>query len=144
MSLIQKITAKGAKKTAVATSTCKNAGTFEITVNHRPLHLIGPKMMLPKVMELFSIIDKKYYEGLSFTVEVRGGGEVAQIYSIRQAIAKSFIAYYGKFVDEQLRAELKDIISKYDRYMLVTDSRRKEPKKAGGPGARARYQKSYR
>jgi len=32
----------------------------------------------------------------------------------------------------------------YDRTILVADSRRKEEKKAGGPGARARYQKSYR
>lgn len=141
---IQSITAKGGKKTAVAISTCKNSGKFDITVNKRPLHLYNPKMILSKVMELFSILDKKYYEGLSFNVEVKGGGDVTRLYAIRQALAKSLIAYYGKFVDEQLRADLKDVISKYDRYMVVTDSRRKEPKKAGGPGARARYQKSFR
>jgi Ribosomal protein S9 len=28
--------------------------------------------------------------------------------------------------------------------LLVSDSRQKEPKYFGGPGARARYQKSYR
>ena len=32
----------------------------------------------------------------------------------------------------------------YDRSLLVADPRRCEPKKYGGPGARARYQKSYR
>jgi len=32
----------------------------------------------------------------------------------------------------------------YDRSLLVADQRRREPKKYGGPGARARYQKSYR
>ena len=32
----------------------------------------------------------------------------------------------------------------YDRTLLVADPRRCEPKKFGGPGARARYQKSYR
>jgi small subunit ribosomal protein S16e len=32
----------------------------------------------------------------------------------------------------------------YDRNLLVADQRRCEPKKYGGPGARARYQKSYR
>ncbi|KAI5154678.1 hypothetical protein ENBRE01_3439, partial [Enteropsectra breve] len=31
-----------------------------------------------------------------------------------------------------------------DRYTVVTDTRRKEAKKYGGKGARARYQKSYR
>lgn len=141
---IQSITAKGGKKTAVAISTCKNSGKFEVTVNKRPLHLYSPKMILAKVMELFSIIDKKFYEGLSFDVSVRGGGDVTRLYAVRQALAKSLIAYYGKFVDEQIRADLKDVITKYDRYMVVTDSRRKEPKKVGGPGARARYQKSYR
>jgi hypothetical protein len=29
----------------------------------------------------------------------------------------------------------------YDRALLVADARRREPKKAGGPGARTRYQK---
>ena len=32
----------------------------------------------------------------------------------------------------------------YDKTLLVADNRRIEPKKYGGPGARARYQKSYR
>jgi small subunit ribosomal protein S9 len=32
----------------------------------------------------------------------------------------------------------------FDRSLLVNDSRQSEPKKWGGPGARARYQKSYR
>ena len=32
----------------------------------------------------------------------------------------------------------------YDRSLLVADPRRCEPKKYGGPGARARVQKSYR
>ncbi|OAG29505.1 small subunit ribosomal protein S16e [Nematocida displodere] len=141
---VESITAKGGKKTAVANSTCTNTGKFEVLVNKRPLQLLHPKMILAKVTELFSIIDPKFYERLSFNVEVRGGGDVTRLYAVRQALAKSLIAYYGKFVDEQVRSDLKNIISKYDRYMLVTDSRRKEPKKAGGPGARARYQKSYR
>jgi ribosomal protein S9 len=32
----------------------------------------------------------------------------------------------------------------YDRFMIVDDSRRVEPKKFKGPKARARFQKSYR
>ena len=39
---------------------------------------------------------------------------------------------------------LKDKFIHYDRTMLVGDPRRSEPKKYGGPGARARKQKSYR
>ncbi|KAJ8982942.1 hypothetical protein NQ317_005257, partial [Molorchus minor] len=41
------------------------------------------------------------------------------------------------------KKELKDILIQYDRTLLVADPRRCEPKKFGGPGARARYQKSY-
>ena len=47
-------------------------------------------------------------------------------------------------VDEASKKEIKDILLAYDRTLLVADPRRMEPKKFGGPGARARYQKSYR
>ena len=61
-----------------------------------------------------------------------------------QAIAKSVVAYYQKYVDEASKREIKDILVTYDRTLLVADPRRCEPKKFGGPGARARRQKSYR
>ena len=66
------------------------------------------------------------------------------MYAIRQAIAKSLVAYHQKFVDEASKKEIKDVLVQYDRTLLVADPRRMEPKKFGGPGARARYQKSYR
>lgn len=50
------------------------------------------------------------------------------------------IAYYQKFVDEHSKNQLKQALIAYDRTLLVADSRRCEPKKFGGPGARARYQ----
>lgn len=77
-------------------------------------------------------------------VRVSGGGHTSQIYAIRQAIAKSIIAYYQKYVDEHSKNQLKQALVQYDRTLLVADNRRCEPKKFGGPGARARYQKSYR
>merc|ERR1712136_396580 len=40
---------------------------------------------------------------------------------------------------QTLRAKLEEPV-----LLLVADPRRNEPKKFGGPGARARYQKSYR
>jgi len=77
-------------------------------------------------------------------VRVKGGGYTSQIYAVRQAIAKSIVAYYQKYVDEASKKEIKDILMSYDRSLLVADPRRCEPKKFGGPSARARYQKSYR
>lgn len=84
------------------------------------------------------------FSGVDIKVRVRGGGHVAQIYAVRQAVSKALVAYYQKFVDEASKKEIKDILIQYDRTLLVADPRRCEPKKFGGPGARARYQKSYR
>ena len=61
-----------------------------------------------------------------------------------QAIAKSIIAFHQKFSDEQTKRELKELLLQYDKGLLVADPRRCEPKKFGGKGARARFQKSYR
>ena len=47
-------------------------------------------------------------------------------------------------IDESSKNEIKEILLAYDRTLLVADPRRCEPKKFGGPSARARYQKSYR
>jgi small subunit ribosomal protein S16e len=47
-------------------------------------------------------------------------------------------------VDEAQKKELRDLLISYDRSLLVSDPRRAEPKKFGGGGARAKYQKSYR
>ena len=42
-------------------------------------------------------------------------------------------------VDEQTKSELKALLHRYDRSLLVADPRRMEAKKYGGMGARARY-----
>ena len=47
-------------------------------------------------------------------------------------------------VDEAAKLEIKDAFLEYDRQLLVADPRRREPKKFGGHGARARRTKSYR
>ena len=63
---------------------------------------------------------------------------------MRQAIAKGIVAFYQKYVDEQSKRDIKETLVQYDRSLLVADPRRCEPKKFGGKGARARFQKSYR
>ena len=64
--------------------------------------------------------------------------------AIRQAIAKGVVAYAQKYEDEATKRELKELLIQYDKTLLVSDPRRCEPKKFGGKGARARFQKSYR
>ena len=90
------------------------------------------------------IIGLDKFANVDIRVRVTGGGHTSQVYAIRQAIAKGIVAYYQKYVDEQSKNELKKALISYDRTLLVADPRRSEPKKFGGPGARARYQKSYR
>ena len=97
-----------------------------------------------QVYEPLLIVGLDKFANVDIRVRVSGGGQTSQIYAIRQAIAKSIVAYYQKYVDEYAKNQLKQALVSYDRTLLVADNRRCEPKKFGGPGARARYQKSYR
>ncbi|KAL7079035.1 hypothetical protein ACQ4LE_001557 [Meloidogyne hapla] len=133
----------GRKKTATAVAFAKK-GKGLIKVNGRPLEYLQPEILRMKLQEPLLIVGKDKFAGMDIRIRVKGGGHVAQIYAIRQSIAKVLVAYYQKNVDEQSKKELKDQLVAYDRNLLVADPRRHEPKKFGGPGARARYQKSYR
>ncbi|EAL65387.1 hypothetical protein ACTFIW_001714 [Dictyostelium discoideum] len=133
----------GKKRTAVAVAYATN-GKGLIKVNGVPLEFIQPKNLKLKVYEPVLIVGKDVFSQVDIRVRVRGGGSVAQIYAIRQAIAKSIVAYHQKYVDEESKNEIKKKILDYDRSLLVADPRRCEPKKFGGRGARARFQKSYR
>jgi ribosomal protein S9 len=71
------------------------------------------------------------FANVDIRVRVSGGGHTSQIYAIRQAIAKSIVAYYQKYVDEYAKNQLKQVLVQYDRTLLVADNRRCEPKKFG-------------
>jgi small subunit ribosomal protein S16e len=133
----------GKKKNAVALAVVTD-GHGMIKVNGKPLHLVQPEPLRMKLYEPILLLGGSYFKDVNMRVRVKGGGSSAQIYAIRQSIAKGLIAFYEKYVDEQKKRELKDILLQYDRTLLVADPRRAEPKKFGGKGARARYQKSFR
>ncbi|KAJ1649842.1 40S ribosomal protein S16 [Dispira simplex] len=140
---MQAVQTFGRKKTATAVATCKR-GKGLIKVNGSPINLVEPEILRFKVYEPILILGEDKFANVDIRVTVRGGGHVSQVYAIRQAIAKAIVAYYQKFVDEVSKKEIKDTLVAYDRSLLVADPRRCEAKKFGGPGARARYQKSYR
>ena len=133
----------GRKKTAVAVAYCKK-GRGLIKINGCPIELVEPEMLRYKVFEPILLLGRERFANVDIRLRVKGGGYTSQIYAIRQAIAKAVVAYYQKYVDESSKREIKDILVTYDRTLLVADPRRCEPKKFGGPGARARRQKSYR
>jgi small subunit ribosomal protein S16e len=122
----------GRKKTAVAVAYTK-PGRGLIKVNGVPIELIRPEMLRLKAFEPILLAGRSRFKDIDM-----------RIYAIRQAVAKGLVAYYQKYVDEAAKKEVKDIFARYDRTLLVADPRRCEPKKFGGRGARARFQKSYR
>lgn len=109
-----------------------------------PIDLIQPDTLRAKIMEPLLLLGPSRFGLVDVRVRVSGGGHVAQSYAIRQAMAKGIVAFFQKHVDEAAKKEVKDLLLSYDRTLLVADPRRCEPKKFGGPGARARFQKSYR
>jgi small subunit ribosomal protein S16e len=133
----------GRKKNSVAVAAVKT-GKGVLRVNGSPIELLEPAALRVKVLEPVLLLGLKRFQNLDIRVRVRGGGYVSQIYAIRQAVSKGVVAYYQKYVNETEKREIKELLLQYDRSLLVADPRRCEPKKYGGPGARARYQKSYR
>ena len=90
------------------------------------------------------MVGAEEFKDLKIRVRTTGGGPTAQLYAARLAIAKGLVAWKQKYVDEEEKSKIRKTFLSYDRNLLVADQRRREPKKYGGPGARARYQKSYR
>ena len=133
----------GKKKTAIAVAHCTR-GSGMIRINGQPLELVQPELLRIKVQEPVLLLGASRFEGVDIRIKVKGGGYTAQIYAIRQAISKALVAWYQKYIDETSKRDIKRTLIEYDRTLLVADPRRSEPKKFGGPGARARFQKSFR
>ncbi|MDZ7850647.1 MAG: 30S ribosomal protein S9 [Halodesulfurarchaeum sp.] len=126
----------GKKKTAIARATVRE-GEGRVRINSTPIELVEPEMARLKMLEPFRIADDELREDVDIDVTVEGGGFAGQADAVRTAISRGLVQFYGD-------AELRDAFMEFDRTLLVNDVRQPEPKKWGGPGARARYQKSYR
>ena len=126
----------GKRKTAIARATVRT-GTGRVRINNVPIEIYEPKLARDKIMEPLLLVDDKVRTQLDLNVKVSGGGFMGQAEAVRMAIARSLLKWTKS---TRLRTTLRD----YDRTMIAGDARRSEPKKFGGPGARARDQKSYR
>jgi small subunit ribosomal protein S16e len=133
----------GKKRNAIANAVVQE-GKGNITINRVPIQNIEPKPLRIKIFEPILILGIDHFKNLRIKVRVSGGGAVAQLYAARMAIAKGIVAWNQKYVDEEEKDKVRKDFMNYDKTLLVADNRRIEPKKYGGPGARARYQKSYR
>ena len=126
----------GKKKTAIARATVRE-GTGKVRINARPVELFDPETAKLKILEPFRVVDEPLRESVEIDVTVEGGGVMGQADAARTAIARGLVQHTND-------AELQDAYMEFDRSLLVNDVRQRETKKWGGPGARARYQKSYR
>ncbi|WP_435129235.1 30S ribosomal protein S9 [Halobaculum sp. D14] len=126
----------GKKKTAVARATVRE-GEGRVRIDSKPVELTEPEQARLKMLEPFRIAGEDLRSNVDIDVDVTGGGFSGQADAARTAIARGLVQHLND-------AELRDAFMEFDRSLLVNDSRQSEPKKWGGPGARARYQKSYR
>jgi len=133
----------GKKKNAVANAVVQ-PGKGSVTINRIPISNVEPRPLRIKLFEPILLVGYNHFKDLKVRVRVTGGGPTSQLYAARLAIAKGLVAWKQKYVDEEQKSEIKRTYLSYDRNLLVADLRQREPKKYGGPGARTRYQKSYR
>jgi small subunit ribosomal protein S9 len=121
----------GRRKTSVARVRLAS-GTGKITVNGRTFENYFPMDSLrTQVMQPLTLTGTT--EKFDIRVTVTGGGPTGQVGAVRHGIARALIV-----ADVNLRPALKA------EGLLTRDSRMKERKKYGQPGARKRFQYSKR
>ena len=130
------ISISGKRKTAIARATIR-AGRGRIRINNVPLEIYEPQIARLKIMEPLLQAGDDIRKQVDINTKVSGGGFMGQAEAVRMVIARGLVKWTKS-------KHLQSVYSEYDRTMLVGDPRRKESKKFGGPGARAKRQKSYR
>jgi small subunit ribosomal protein S9 len=123
--------ATGKRKTAVA-RVWLVPGTGQITINGRPADEYFTRetgrMIMRQSLEILELVDK-----YDVRATVAGGGLSAQAEAMRHGIARALTGEDGERRRPLKRAGF-----------LTRDSRKKERKKYGQPGARKRFQFSKR
>ena len=130
------VVSSGKRKTAIARATIRE-GTGRVYINKTPLENYMPLMARQIIEEPLLIASDDLTSKIDIRINVRGGGIMGQAQASRIAVARGLVDYTKS-------ADLRQQFVEYDRTLMAGDSRRKEKKKFGGPGARARKQKSYR
>jgi small subunit ribosomal protein S9 len=126
----------GKRKTAIARAVVR-PGTGRIRINRTPIEIFEPELAREKIMEPLLQAGDDVWRQLDIEVKVSGGGYMGQAEASRMAIANALLKWTKS-------SHLRTVFVEYDRTMIAGDPRRKESKKFGGHGARAKDQKSYR
>jgi len=129
------VNTSGKRKSAIAQATVQK-GTGIVRINKKPVDIYEPEIARWKILEPIKIAHE-HMDKVNIDVKVTGGGFMGQASAVRTAIAQGLLEYTK---DPNLKIAFLD----HDRSLLVSDPRRKEPKKPLGRGARKKRQKSYR
>lgn len=129
------VLAVGRRKAAIARATVRD-GKGRVFVNERSIDVYEPELARLRISEPL-VLAPEIAKRVDIEVDVAGGGSMGQADAARTAIARGLIEWSGD-------AKLRELFKQYDWTLIKSDVRFKEPKKAGGPGARAKFQKSYR
>ncbi|MGE4506246.1 MAG: 30S ribosomal protein S9 [Desulfovibrionaceae bacterium] len=121
----------GKRKTAVSRTRIYK-GTGQIIINDRPLDEYFPRkalqILVQQPLKIVRLLDK-----IDVKCNCTGGGVAGQAQAVRHGIARAL---------QELDPELRPVLKKAG--LLTRDARKKERKKYGQPGARAKYQYSKR
>jgi small subunit ribosomal protein S9 len=126
----------GKRKTAIARATVR-VGKGRVRVNNVPVEIYEPKLARERILEPLLLAGDNVWKQLDIDIKVSGGGFMGQAEAARTAVARALQRWTKS-------SHLQTLFTEYDRTLLAGDPRRREPKKFGGPGARAKDQKSYR
>ena len=125
----------GRRKAAFARATVRE-GEGRVYINGRSLDTYEPELARLRILEPLALVPE-LAKRIDIEVNVRGGGYMGQADAVRTAIARGLIEWSGD-------AKVRELFKQYDWTLIKSDTRFKESKKPGGPGARAKFQKSYR
>jgi small subunit ribosomal protein S9 len=126
----------GKRKTATAKAVIRQ-GEGKVRINRIPVEIYEPAMAREKIMEPLLQAGENNWKQVDMEVKTQGGGYMGQAEAARMAIANALLKWTKS-------SHLRTVFTEFDRTMVAGDARAKEPKKFGGPGARAKEQKSYR
>ncbi len=121
----------GKRKSAVARVFLR-PGSGQFQVNARPLETYFP-IELHRMVVKTALTLTETLERFDIRASVKGGGVSGQADAIRHGVARALLHF-----DPELRKKMRD------QGLLTRDSRIKERKKYGRPGARKRFQFSKR
>jgi small subunit ribosomal protein S9 len=125
------VTATGRRKTAIARVRLR-LGNGNVLVNGKPMDEYFPREVL--LMRIQQPFEATGAEGrYDVVAKIHGGGVSGQADALRHGISRAL-----EKVDPELRSSLKR------KGFLTRDARKKERKKYGQRGARARFQFSKR